>query len=222
MDRLDLGFCAKEMSRKMSQPSQADEIRMKRIIRYLQCRPRGVYTFQWQSEPRGIECQVDADWGGCLRTRRSTSGGIVFRGRHVLGHWSRTQAVVALSSGEAELNASLKGACESIGVRELMREWGKECTLTILGDSSACQGTLAREGCGRQKHLEIRQLWLQTHIRSGSIVFRRIPRAINIADALTKHWAGEAIQHFKTASFAPIAVDTQRGSARVRGSQGSR
>lgn len=108
MDRADIGYAAKELSRKMQNQTAADEVRMKRVLRYLQGRPRGAYLFRWQYPCDDLKCQVDSDWAGCTRTKRSTSGGVLFRGLHCLGQWSRTQATIALSSGEAELNAALK------------------------------------------------------------------------------------------------------------------
>merc|ERR1712062_809400 len=49
----------------------------------------------------------DADWAGCQRTRRSTLGGTILLGDHLLKAWSRTQATFALSSAESELCSSL-------------------------------------------------------------------------------------------------------------------
>ena len=108
---------------------------------------------------------------------------------------------MALSSGEAELNAALKGGCEGLGLRELLIELGESVTLRMEGDSNACKGTLHREGSGRQKHLEVRQLWMQQHIKSGSVIFQKIPRDVNSSDCLTKHWDGAAHAHFARVGF---------------------
>ena len=201
LDRADVSYAGKEVSRKMAAPTAADELRLKRVIRYLQGARRGVFHFPWQSATQTIRCQVDSDWAGCVRTRRSTSGGVLFMGAHCLAHWSRTQATVALSSGEAELNAALKGAAEAIGLEQVLRELGLTPEIVLEGDSSACKGTLAREGAGRQKHLEVRQLWLQEHVKSGRVKYRKIPRDINSADCLTKHWGPEAQVHFRRMGY---------------------
>ena len=104
---------------------------------------------------------------------------------------------MSLSSGEAELNASLKGGVELLGVRELLQELGESnISLLLQGDSAACRGTVHREGCGRLKHLEVKQLWIQSHIRDGRISFQKIPRSENTADAMTKHWSAEGRRHF--------------------------
>ena len=61
-----------------------------------------------------IVCYVDSDWAGCSKTRKSTSG----RTAQILGsdmiHTSRTQATVALSSGEAELYAIGQGTSDAL------------------------------------------------------------------------------------------------------------
>ena len=47
----------------------------------------------------------DSDWAGCRTTGKSTSGGLVMVGRHLIKSWSRTEDSVTLSSAEAELVA---------------------------------------------------------------------------------------------------------------------
>ena len=119
------------------------------------------------------------------------------RGDHCVGHWSRTQVTVALSSGEAELNAALKGGAEILGLRTLMQELGIDLRLIIKGDSSACHGTLHREGAGRIKHLELRQLWLQQKIKNGELIYQKVSRTVNPADSLAKAWSGDGPTHFE-------------------------
>ena len=185
----------------MAQPKKSDEVKLKRLVRYLAHKPVGVYQFSWQSPVTTLHCFVDSDWAGCSRTRRSTSGGILMRGGHCLHQWSRTQTTVALSSGEAELNAALKGGIELLGAQSLLHEFGEESQLELLGDSVACHGTLHREGAGRIKHLEVRQLWLQQKIKSGIMSYTKIPREINPADSLAKSWTVQGLSHFDQIGF---------------------
>ena len=59
----------------------------------------------YQSEPNSLECYVDADWGGDIGTRRSTTGyTFLFRGSPISWN-SKLQRTVALSSCEAEYMA---------------------------------------------------------------------------------------------------------------------
>ena len=77
--------------------------KLKRLVRYLLRFPRLLWTFKRdECETDTVDAFSDSDWAGCVRTRRSTSGGVVTVGRSAIKHWSLTQATVALSSGEAE------------------------------------------------------------------------------------------------------------------------
>ena len=200
-DRVDIAYATKEVARRMAKPTEADEIKLKRLLRYLRGVPRAGILYRWQDAGKSLTAQVDSDWASCSRTRRSTSGGLLLRGKHVLSAWSRTQATVALSSGEAELNGALKGAAELLGASALLVEAGKEVVLGIEGDSSACEGIVHREGSGRLKHLEVRQLWIQNYIKDGRMTFTKIPRLINGADTLAKYWSAEARGHFHRIGF---------------------
>ena len=108
-------------------------------------------------------------------------------GSHVLQHWSKQQATIALSSGEAELNSSVKGVSEALGIYELWREWDQEngFGIILMTDSSAAKGTMTRRGSGKMKHLTAKQLWIQEAIRNYDIEVVKIERTINSADLLT-------------------------------------
>ena len=85
----------------------------------------------------------------------------------------------------------------------MLEEMGECPALKLQGDSSASKGTLQREGAGKVKHLEVRQLWMQEKIKSGKLVFEKIDRVMNTADTLTKHWGPAAHKLFQDARFFP-------------------
>jgi len=149
LDRADLSYASKECSRGMANPTVGDVIRLKRVIRYLKGAPRIVNMFKWQPVYSKLVTYSDSDWAGCVKTRRSTSGGMVLRGSHLLAHWSSTQSTVALSSAEAELNALIKGASESLGLLNMLKAMGKDFQCQIFTDSSAAKGIIHRLGCGK-------------------------------------------------------------------------
>ena len=112
---------------------------------------------------------------------------VISYGKHMIAHWSKLQTTIAVASGEAELNAAVKGASEAIGIYELLQEWDlvKGLNFYMLTDSSAAKGTLTRRGSGKIKHLTTKQLWVQEAIRNYGIEVMKIPREINSADLLT-------------------------------------
>ena len=87
----------------MARPRTDDWQLLKRLARYLIKAPRAVSMFTWQHPQDTVDVFVDADWAGCKRSARSTSGGAIMMGWHTIKTWSSTQATVALSSGESEL-----------------------------------------------------------------------------------------------------------------------
>ena len=74
-DRPDLLYPIKELMRKMSDPSEADEARLKRAVRYLRTAPRMIARYPWRALDKVIDVFTDSDHAGCPRTRRSTVGG---------------------------------------------------------------------------------------------------------------------------------------------------
>ena len=51
---------------------------------YLVGRPRVVVQFNYQGKPDYLEAWVDSDYAGCRRTRKSTSGGAIMMGGHII------------------------------------------------------------------------------------------------------------------------------------------
>ena len=81
-DRIDIIYAAKEVSRFVAKPSSLAMAALKRLGNYLQSHPRLVFSLPFQ-EAEGIEVYSDTDWSGCIRTRKSTSGGCMMVGGYV-------------------------------------------------------------------------------------------------------------------------------------------
>ena len=111
----------------------------------------------------------DTDYAGCRETRKSTIGGVAVLGTHVIKHWSKTQAVIALSSGEAEYYGTVFGASQGLGLRSILEDMGLTRNLRVKTDASAAQGISNRLGIGKVRHIETNQLWLQQKLREKDI-----------------------------------------------------
>ena len=92
-------------------------------VKYFIGCPRLIWDLCFQDACDNLLVSVDTDFAGCLSTRRSTSGGAAMRGKHLLRHWSLTQATVTLSSAEAELGASQKEHRHLWASSRLQRIW---------------------------------------------------------------------------------------------------
>ena len=60
-----------------------DEVKLKKLARYLQRYPRCILQHPWQEPTNQLTCYTDSDWGGCVKTRQSTSGGCAMKGEHL-------------------------------------------------------------------------------------------------------------------------------------------
>ena len=61
---------------------------------------------------RTVAVYSDADWAGYKITRKSTSGGCITIGGHLVKSWSKTQSPTALGSGEGEFYVASKASSE--------------------------------------------------------------------------------------------------------------
>ncbi len=115
-----------------------------------------------------LEVFSDSDWGSKKQHRKSVSSGYVnvCCGTALLFYSSRTQKVISLSSGEAEVYAACSAAGDGILIGRLIHfATGQTVLIHHLMDSSAARGLLARQGVGRIRHLSCRLLWLQQLVK---------------------------------------------------------
>ena len=153
----------------MAQPTELSLKALKRIARFMVGRPRLVMKMKFE-EPKHVDVYVDSDYAGCPRTRKSTSGGCIMMGSHLIKTWSSTQKnAISLSSGEAELYAMVKGVGSGIGVQQYLADLGVHAGLRVHTDSSAAQGICKIVGLGTQRHIAVNSLWVQEKLRRDEL-----------------------------------------------------
>ena len=109
-------------------------------------------------------------------------------GTHAIKHWSTTQSVIALSSGEAEYYGCVRAGSIAIGVQSMLNDLGViKDRLRIKTDASVAQSLSSRRGLGGTKHIEVNQLWLQEKVNDGKIEIEKVRTDDNLSDALTKY-----------------------------------
>ena len=102
-ERADVMYSVKETARKITCPTESDEMNLKRIVRYLKSAPSAKSLIEITTPSKFVNVYTDSDWAGQATTCKSTSGGVVQWGNATLTAWSRTQQTVSLSSAEAEI-----------------------------------------------------------------------------------------------------------------------
>ena len=107
-------------------------------------------------------------------------------GAHCLKSWGKTLPVLALSSGEAELMAVVRGTTEAMGLQALFKDLGMSAKIAVRSDATAAIGIVSRVGLGKVRHLSVSDLWVQQAARNGRVEYSKIPGQINPADMFTK------------------------------------
>ena len=116
-------------------------------------------------------------------------------GHHTIKHWSSTQTLISLSSGEAEYYGCVRAASHGLGVKSMLADLGvTEKRLRIKTDASVAKSLAARRGLGGIRHIEVNQLWLQEKVNNGTIEVEKVKGETNRADVLTKFKHGESLK----------------------------
>ena len=128
-------------------------------------------------------------------------------GFHTVKTWATTQAVIALSSGEAELYALTKGAANSLGLVSLAADFGLDLNIRIHTDASAAIGMVHRQGVGKLRHVRVQYLWVQAKVQDGEMKVQKIDGKANPADLMTKNLPVRDIQKHLEALCIDTACD---------------
>jgi len=185
-DRADLPVCVRELAQGMQKPLKHHWAKLKRLGRYLNYRPRVVQRFPYQRCVKTLEAWSDSNHAGCIRTRKSTSGGAMMAGKVCLRHYARGQGIIALSSGEAEYYALVSAIAAALGDVALAADWGVKFELQAWMDATAGISIGSRRDLGRVKHIDTIFLWCQEVVNNGRAKVGKKDATEMLADILTK------------------------------------
>ena len=194
LDRPDIIFTGKEAARAMSCRTITAWQSLKHQVRYLIGAPRLVWVYRQQAPQKAIVVASDSNYAGCLTTRKSTTCVVVKHGCHVLKVGAQTQGTLALSVGESEFFATVKGAATVIGMQSVAKDWGMAMEAILETDSSSAKGILSRRGAGKIRHLDTPLLWVQQRVARKQLRVNKVAGAINVADIGTKILDGPRIR----------------------------
>ena len=151
MDRPDMLRTVRELAKGLTSPTSFHWSLLKRAARYLKGVPRLVQLMPSQDSFGIIQCWSDN--AGCVRTRKSTTGTVIQLGRSVIKATAKGQAVIALSSGEAEYYGLISTARAALGEQAMLADWNISCPLRDNMDASTGISIESRRGLGKVKHI---------------------------------------------------------------------
>ena len=169
LDRPTIQFAVSEIARGVSQPKVIDELKLRKLAKYLKKHPREIWLYEYQTCPGELWNYTDSDWATDEQTRRSMSCSVERFGKHMVESSCGRQSLVALSSAEAEFYGMITGAPSGVQTQQIFEELGVKLKIVMKCDSSAARGIASRNGSGKVEHLRIKDLWTQQAVRSGEI-----------------------------------------------------
>lgn len=187
--RPDVAFAVNYLARFQANPQTEHWMLIKRICRYLRGTSSYGLMFLCQETAHPIQCYVDSDFAGDIKSTKSTTGFLLF----VYGcpvHWcSRLQSIVAQSSAEAEFMAISHAASEIMFLAQLMEEtiMISSYPVPMYEDNMAArQNCLTSTSKSRLKHLKRKYLLIKTYVSNKYIDVIKIGTKQQLADILTK------------------------------------
>ena len=202
-DRLDLAEAATHLARRMSEPREFDFVPLKRAARHLVGTPKAALRFRRQKHVAKITVFVDSDFAGDPVSRKSTTGLVAQIGYHTVKSGSTPQSLTALSVGEAEFCAVVKGGQVGLSLRSMYQDLGIPMKIEIQSDSSTANSLTDRLGAGQgTKHIDTRYFWMQERVQDGDLSIKKVLTAKNCADVVTKPVSASVLQqHCKFAGL---------------------
>ena len=163
--RPDLAYSIGFASRTLENPNNEDIVRVKRIFRYI----AGTLTYgiTYKSvQKRILKIYSDADFGGCSKTGRSTSGVLSMYAGGAISWLSQRQVIVATSTTEAELIAASEATKEGIWLKRLFEEIVDLDSIPTLyvDNSAAVRLSQNPEYHRRTKHIPIKHFFVREKV----------------------------------------------------------
>jgi hypothetical protein len=185
--RPDIAYAVGLLARFMSAPKKQHWMAAKRVLRYLKGTPDLGICF-WPHPHNRLEGFVDADFAGCISTRKSTTGYVFTLNGGAVCWSSKLQSVVALSTTEAEYIAAAGAVKEALWLQKLLASFDLNVLPVVIecdsqGALSLMQHVVASQ---RSKHIDVQFHFVRDRVAAGDVAFRYIASNHNIADCMTK------------------------------------
>ncbi len=206
--RPDIAFSVGYLSQFVTAYNHSHWNAVKHLLRYLQGSRHQTITYTKSDIPYNKGCKAipvgycDADWGGSIINRKSTSGYVFTLAGGPIMWSSKAQSTVALSSTEAELNALSETVKQALYIRKFFEplDINSSQPVPLWNDnqSSLCIATQPQYVfLARMKHYDIKLHHLRDTIAKGLITLQYCPTEIMPADLLTKALPRAKVEELK-------------------------
>lgn len=189
--RVDIAFTLQLLSRRLQSPTKSHLALAKHLVRYLLSTSKYClnYTIGQSKGHPHLTTYCDADYSGDVETARSTTGVITTYNNGIITWISRRQECVALSTLEAEYIALCEATKETVWMRSILAQLGKEQqdpTVLHADNQGANAYTKDNQFHRRTKHINVRFHYIREKVQDKTVIVKYISTGEQQADILTK------------------------------------
>jgi hypothetical protein len=201
MTRPDILYAVSSLGRHLQATGPDHWRAAKRVLKYLKGTMEVgiVYGGQGAKELE-LEVYSDADWGGDIDTRRSTTGYVCMLNGGAISFASKLQPTVALSSAEAEYMALAAATQEVLHLGPILESMGVKSSqaIKVYEDNQGCIA-LAENPVfqKRSKHIDIRYHFVRERVEMGDIKVEYVSTEEQLADMLTKPIKRQQVENLR-------------------------
>ncbi|GKV02840.1 hypothetical protein SLEP1_g15229 [Rubroshorea leprosula] len=186
--RPDIAFSVGLVSRFMQAPRKPHLEAVKQILKYVNT-TLDMGLFYKKEANFSLLGFTDADFGGDLVDRKSTSGYVFLYGGTGISWCSKKQDSVSLSTTEAEYKASALAAQECVWLQRLIEDLDSpiQGSTSLYGDNQSAIRLATNPVCyARTKHIEVEHHFIREKVLEGTISALEVRSQDNVADIFTK------------------------------------
>lgn len=192
--RPDIAFAVNDVSRFNSKHCTEHWEAVLRIIRYLVGTKNLKLRYKKESDVCDLHAYSDADWASDVDKRRSCTGFAIKLCGAAMNWKSQRQAIVALSSTEAEYIALSSTVKDVLWIQQFINElkYDFASNTRVYGDNSSSISMAEVEAFReRTKHIDVRHHHIREQISEKKIHLHHVSTNLMTADLLTKGLNGE-------------------------------